>query len=114
FPSDIYWIAGGKAKDGGIEPLQPCFSHVRKVYLIGAATEMFAETLDGSLPYERCGTLDVAVAHAARDAASSTAKEPVVLLSPACASYDQFPNFEVRGDYFRALAQTIINNHTAG
>ncbi|MGL4495683.1 MAG: UDP-N-acetylmuramoyl-L-alanine--D-glutamate ligase, partial [Beijerinckiaceae bacterium] len=45
FPSDIYWIAGGKAKDGGIEPLQPCFSHVRKVYLIGAATEMFAETL---------------------------------------------------------------------
>ncbi|HET6927622.1 MAG TPA: UDP-N-acetylmuramoyl-L-alanine--D-glutamate ligase, partial [Hyphomicrobiaceae bacterium] len=56
---------------------------------------------------ERCGTLAVALALAARDAAASTAAEPVVLLSPACASYDQYPNFEVRGDHFRALVAAL-------
>jgi len=103
---DIFWIAGGKAKEGGIEPLRPLFARVRKAYLIGASSEDFAKTLEGGVSYELCGTLDKAVAAAARDAAQSGAAEPVVLLSPACASYDQFANFETRGEAFRhAVAQ---------
>jgi len=103
---DIFWIAGGKAKDGGIEPLRALFDRVAKTYLIGAAQDAFAATLAGA-PYEKCGTLAKAVAAAARDAAASSASEPVVLLSPACASYDQFANFEVRGDAFRALVDQL-------
>jgi len=100
---DIFWILGGKSKEGGIAPLRPLFPRVAKAYFIGAASEDFAATLGADVPFERCVTLDVAVAAAARDAGNSAAAEPVVLLSPACASYDQFPNFEVRGDKFRAL-----------
>ena len=100
--NDIFWILGGKAKEGGVEPLRPLFGRVAKAYLIGASSEDFAATLEG-VAYEKCGTLDKAVAAAARDAAASGAPEPVVLLSPACASYDQFANFEKRGDAFRAL-----------
>ncbi|MEW6257883.1 MAG: UDP-N-acetylmuramoyl-L-alanine--D-glutamate ligase [Pseudomonadota bacterium] len=103
FP-DIFWIAGGKPKAGGIAPLAPLFGRVRKAYLIGEAAESFAASLAG-VPHEVSGTLDAAVAAAARDAALSEAAEPVVLLSPACASFDQFANFEARGDAFRALAQ---------
>ena len=99
---DIHWILGGKSKEGGIEPLRALFPRIKKAYLIGAATEDFAKTLEGAVAYERCGTLDKAVAAAARDAALSDAPEPVVLLSPACASYDQFANFEARGEAFRA------------
>ncbi len=80
---------------------------MRKAYLIGAATQAFAASLDGAVAYERCGTLDKAVAAAARDAGLSGAAEPVVLLSPACASYDQFANFEARGDAFRALVAQL-------
>jgi UDP-N-acetylmuramoylalanine--D-glutamate ligase len=104
---DTFWILGGKAKEGGIEPLRLLFPRVRKAYLIGAATEDFARSLDGAVSYERCGTLEKAVAAAARDASLSDAEEPVVLLSPACASYDQFANFEVRGDAFRALVRQL-------
>jgi UDP-N-acetylmuramoylalanine--D-glutamate ligase len=104
---DIFWILGGKAKQGGVEPLRPLFDRLRKAYLIGAASEDFARTLDGSVAFERCGALDRAVAAAARDAAESQAPEPVVLLSPACASYDQFANFEVRGDAFRKLVEAL-------
>ncbi len=104
----IYWIAGGKAKEGGIEPLRPLFPRIAGAYLIGAAADDFARTLEGSVAYDMCRTLDVAVGHAAHDAANSTADEPVVLLSPACASYDQFPNFEKRGDAFRELARAYV------
>ena len=104
----IFWILGGKAKAGGIEPLRPLFGRVAKAYLIGEAAPDFAATLEGQLsPYEQCGTLDVAVAAAARDAAESGAEEPVVLLSPACASYDQYANFEKRGDAFREQVQAF-------
>ncbi len=103
---NIFWIAGGKPKAGGIAPLAPWFGRIRKAYLIGVAAEEFAATLGDAVPHEMSGTLKVAVAAAARDAAA--AGEPaVVLLSPACASFDQFPNFEVRGDHFRALAQAL-------
>ena len=105
--SDIFWIVGGKAKEGGIEPLRYLFPRVRKAYLIGAASEVFAASLGGAVAYERCETLDKAVAAAARDASASGAAEPVVLLSPACASYDQFANFEARGDAFRGLVEAL-------
>jgi UDP-N-acetylmuramoylalanine--D-glutamate ligase len=106
--SDIFWIAGGKAKEGGLEPLRALFPRIAKAYLIGAASEAFAATLAGSAAFERSGTLEAATAAAARDASASAAPEPVVLLSPACASYDQFANFEARGEKFRSLVQDLI------
>eukprot|EP01035_Chromulina_nebulosa_P008892 gene8892-12026_t len=95
--SDIFWIAGGKAKEGGIESLSEFFPKIRKAYLIGEAADAFAATLEGKVPYEISVTLDVAVGHAARDAAEAALPDAVVLLSPACASFDQFRNFEIRG-----------------
>ena len=99
--TDVFWIAGGKPKSGGIAPLAPYFPRIRKAYLIGEAAAEFAATLDGHALHVIAGTLDRAVALAVRDAAAAGLREPVVLLSPACASYDQFPNFEVRGAAFR-------------
>ncbi|EIZ84936.1 UDP-N-acetylmuramoyl-L-alanyl-D-glutamate synthetase [Methylobacterium sp. GXF4] len=104
---DIHWILGGKAKEGGIFPLVPYFQRVAHAYLIGAASDAFAATLEGVVPYTRCETLEVAVPKAAENAAASGAPEPVVLLSPACASYDQFRNFEIRGDRFRELVRAL-------
>jgi UDP-N-acetylmuramoylalanine--D-glutamate ligase len=108
FPGDIFWILGGKAKEGGITPLTRFFPKIAKAYLIGEATEEFAKVLEGQVPYVRCGTLDVATAQAAADAAASAAAEPVVLLSPACASFDQYRNFEIRGDHFRKLVKGLL------
>lgn len=107
FPRDIYWILGGKPKEGGIKSLAPYFNRIAKAYLIGEASEAFAADLDGHVPFERCMTLDKAVSAAAGDAAENVSAEPVVLLSPACASYDQFKNFEVRGDAFRKLVSEL-------
>ena len=101
FDRDIYWIVGGKAKEGGITALAPYFPRVAKAYLIGEAKHDFAATLKGHVEISCCGTLENAVTAAAKDAAVSSGAEPVVLLSPACASYDQFKNFEVRGNTFR-------------
>ncbi len=105
--TDIYWIAGGKAKAGGIAPLHAYFPRIRKAYLIGEAARDFAATLAGDVTHEETRTLERAVAAAARDAAASSGAEPVVLLSPACASFDQFPNFEVRGAAFRELVRNL-------
>jgi UDP-N-acetylmuramoylalanine--D-glutamate ligase len=105
--SDIFWIAGGKSKTGGIDSLRSFFRRIRKAYLIGEAAQKFAATLGADVPHEITGTLDKALAAAARDAAKSAAAEPVVLLSPACASFDQYRNFEVRGDAFRALVRAL-------
>jgi UDP-N-acetylmuramoylalanine--D-glutamate ligase len=104
---DIFWIAGGRPKTGGIESLREFFPRIRKAYLIGEAAQEFAETLGSTVSHEITGTLDEAVAAAARDAEKSAAREPVVLLSPACASFDQYRNFEVRGDAFRSLVQAL-------
>jgi UDP-N-acetylmuramoylalanine--D-glutamate ligase len=104
---DIFWIAGGKPKTGGIEPLRAFFPRIRKAYLIGEAAEDFAATLGAEVPHEIAKTLDKALAAAARDAEAATVREPVVLLSPACASFDQYRNFEVRGDAFRALVLAL-------
>lgn len=105
--SDIYWIAGGRAKEGGIAELARYFPRIRKAYLIGEAAEVFARELEGKVAFENVRTMDRAVSHAARDAAASSAEQPVVLLSPACASFDQYPNFEVRGDEFRDLVLAL-------
>ncbi len=115
FDRGIFWIAGGTPKEGGIVPLAPYFNRVAKAYLIGKCAPDFAATLDGKVPYEMCGTLDVAVSSAIRDASAAADTEPVVLLSPACASYDQYKSFEHRGDHFRALvaAQSNFTAHGA-
>ncbi len=105
--NDIFWIAGGKPKTGGIESLRGFFPRIRKTYLIGEAAKEFAATLGSTMPYEIAGTLDKALSAAARDAEASGAREPVVLLSPACASFDQYRNFELRGDAFRALVRAL-------
>jgi UDP-N-acetylmuramoylalanine--D-glutamate ligase len=100
----IWWIVGGLAKAGGIDPLAPWFARIRGAYLIGDAASAFAATLArAGVPHRICGTLDAAVDAAAADAARATDIERVVLLSPACASFDQFPNFEARGVRFRDL-----------
>ena len=99
----VYWIAGGRPKEGGIDAIAPVFARVAHAFLIGEAEDRFAATLEGRLPVTRCGTLDRAVT-AALDAASRNGREgTVVLFSPACASFDQFRDFEQRGDTFRAL-----------
>lgn len=102
---DIYWIIGGVPKAGGIEPLEEYFPKIRHAYLIGQAEEAFAATLEGKVVYTRCGSLSEAFAAAARDAFS--AGKGVVMLSPACASFDQWPNFEMRGDAFCKLAEAV-------
>jgi UDP-N-acetylmuramoylalanine--D-glutamate ligase len=102
----IFWILGGKAKEGGIEPLTSYFPKIRKAYLIGAAADEFARTLGSDVAHVRCGTLDRAVEQAAADA-QAIGGPAVVLLSPACASYDQFPNYEVRGNHFRDLVRAL-------
>ncbi len=99
----IRWILGGQAKTAQLDACVPHFGHVRSAYTIGEAGSMFADLLRPHMPVEESGTLAVAVAHAARDAAPGE----TVLLSPACASFDQFLNFEDRGDKFRQLVEAL-------
>ncbi len=105
--TDIFWIAGGRAKQGGITSLSEYFPRIRKAYLIGEAAKEFAATLSDRASHEISETLDVAVEHAARDAEASGLQDPVVLLSPACASFDQYRNFEIRGARFRDLVNAL-------
>jgi len=104
----IFWIAGGRAKSGGIDSLNNFFPKIDKAYLIGEAADDFAATLAGHTEVIRSGTLERAVAEAAVDAvAAAGTGEIVVLLSPACASFDQFADFELRGEAFRAAVARI-------
>ena len=104
---DIFWIAGGKPKSGGITSLTDYFPRVRKAYLIGEAAAEFARTLSDKVPHVISETLERAVEEATTDARASGLREPVVLLSPACASFDQFRNFELRGTRFRELVAAL-------
>src|SRR4249920_662855 len=104
---EIFWIAGGKPKQGGITGLAEYFPRIRKAYLIGEAAQEFSGTLGERVPHEISQTLEVAVASAARDAEASGITDPVVLLSPACASFDQYRNFEIRGAKFRDLVTAL-------
>ncbi len=104
---DIFWIAGGRSKEGGIAALEPCFPRLAHAFLIGEAAEAFAHTLTDQVPYTLCGDLATALAAAAAKAKADGRRAPVVLLSPACASFDQFADFEARGDAFRALVEGL-------
>ena len=99
----IRWICGGKAKTGNLDECAPHFGHVRSAYLIGEAGELFEQLLKPHIPVKNCGKLDIAVSEAAADAEAGD----TVLLSPACASFDQFRDFEDRGDQFRAYVGAL-------
>ncbi len=103
----VYWIAGGQAKAGGIEPLADYFPKIAKAYLIGEAADSFSATLSRRVPHVLAGDLAAALRLAAADAALDGADEPVVLLSPACTSFDQFADFEARGEAFRQAVTAL-------
>ena len=109
----VYWIAGGKAKEDGIDDLAPLFRNVAKAYLIGEAEDAFAASLKGKAPAVKCGTLEKAVQEALRDATAADEPDSVILLSPACASFDQFKDFEARGDAFREIVQGLVGQGAA-
>jgi UDP-N-acetylmuramoylalanine--D-glutamate ligase len=111
FPNS-YWIVGGRPKEEGIDDLAPCFPQIRKAYLIGEATEAFARTLAGKVEAVRSRTLDVAVEAAFNDARASGVQNPVILFSPACASFDQFRDFEQRGEAFRQMAAKLVKRRS--
>jgi len=105
--TDIYWIIGGRPKEGGLAGLEPFYPRIARAYLIGEAAEAFGRQLGDFVDHVQCGSLARAVEQAAADAGRSDAREPIVLLSPACASYDQFDNFAKRGDAFRDLVMAL-------
>jgi UDP-N-acetylmuramoylalanine--D-glutamate ligase len=101
---NIFWILGGKPKGDNLEDLKPFFGKIIKAYLIGEATEIFAKILQkNSVEFVKCGTLEKAFLQGFSDAKKSRLSEKCFLLSPACASFDQWQNFEQRGEYFRQL-----------
>ena len=99
----LHWIAGGKAKGDGLAACHPWFGHVKRAYLIGEAMEPFAAEIGGAIPVERSGDMATAV----KQAAAAAKPGDIVLLSPACASFDQFRDYEQRGDAFRAAVQAL-------
>jgi UDP-N-acetylmuramoylalanine--D-glutamate ligase len=104
----FYWIAGGQPKSGGISSLHDLFGRIEKAYLVGEAAEVFAEVVKAKAPAAVCGTIEAATQQAYADAAAS-GQDAIVLLSPACASFDQFADFEERGEAFRAAVQRLAN-----
>lgn len=112
FPNNIYWILGGLAKEGGIKTLTPYFSRIKKAFLVGDAEEEFAKELEGKVDYIKCGHLAKAF-HLATEAAISdnSTEEKIILLSPACASLDQWKSFEERGNAFCKLAMEFCDDN---
>jgi len=105
---NIYWILGGKAKEGGIKMLEPYLSKVKYAFLIGEASDDFTKTLDGKVEYFKCQTLQNAFDHAYGKALLEEKSNHInILLSPACASFDQWKNFEERGEYFCKLVKEL-------
>jgi UDP-N-acetylmuramoylalanine--D-glutamate ligase len=102
FPA-IRWICGGRPKGDDLDECEPHFGHVRSAYTIGEAAELFERLLKPHMPVKNCRELEVAVKAAADDAEAGD----TVLLSPACASFDQFKDFEERGDRFRELVGAL-------
>ncbi|MDA1311447.1 MAG: UDP-N-acetylmuramoyl-L-alanine--D-glutamate ligase, partial [Proteobacteria bacterium] len=109
----IYWIAGGVAKEGGIDPLAPYFSRIARAFLIGESMEQFAATLEGRVAYTVCNTLGSALAAASALAHGQAGEGATVLLSPAAASFDQFASYEARGDCFRDLVGDLLAQKNA-
>ncbi|MGI9371630.1 MAG: UDP-N-acetylmuramoyl-L-alanine--D-glutamate ligase [Hyphomicrobiales bacterium] len=106
----IFWIAGGLAKTGGLELLRPYFGNICHAFLIGDSAADFANSLGDDVPHSNCETIEQAVCDAA-DAAANFDGECVVLLSPACASFDQFRNFELRGNAFKKCVAALSGVH---
>jgi len=104
---NIYWIAGGVAKEDGLAPALPYLGHVRHAFLIGEAADAFEADISGKVPVTLSGDLETALRDAWARATSDGAPAPVILLSPACASFDQYRNFTLRGDHFRDLVHAL-------
>ena len=104
---NIYWIAGGRAKEGGIAGLAPLFPRIRHAFLIGDAADDFADTLEGKVPLALYDDLETAIEEAGEMALKEKRPGATVLLSPACASFDMFKNFEERGDTFRVEVKAL-------
>ncbi|BCW88745.1 UDP-N-acetylmuramoylalanine--D-glutamate ligase [Alphaproteobacteria bacterium SO-S41] len=114
YPKDIYWILGGRAKEGGIESLARYFPRVKHAYLVGEATEEFAATLDkGGPAYTRSASLAEAARAALAAALAGEGEAPIVLFSPAGASFDQFKDFEDRGNHFRRIVAELARGNGA-
>ncbi len=109
----IYWIAGGQAKDDKLDGITPFVSNIRHAFLIGDAEDAFAAALEGIVPYTRSGDLASALSASHSMAQNADGDDAVVLLSPACASFDQWKNFEARGDAFRTLVQNRAAEETS-
>ena len=110
---NIYWIAGGVAKKEGLTPTFPWLDHVHRAYLIGEAAPDFARQLAGRVEVSVSTDLPTALRTARNQAESESTPSPVILLSPACASFDQYPNFEARGDHFRELVLSMFREQTS-
>ncbi|OAL97820.1 MAG: UDP-N-acetylmuramoylalanine--D-glutamate ligase [Wolbachia endosymbiont of Dactylopius coccus] len=108
---NINWIVGGRSKKGGIESLSKHFTRVRKAFLIGESTEAFANVMENKVDYVRCCNLEDAF-RLAFEGALDSAEEVTILLSPACASFDQWKNFEERGEAFCRMFENLRYNHT--
>jgi UDP-N-acetylmuramoylalanine--D-glutamate ligase len=106
----IYWIIGGQAKEGGLDGLEPFMPRIRHAFVIGQASEQFATWLDAhGVPYTLCGEMKTAVPAATDLARAEGLRGATVLLSPACASWDQFRSFEHRGEVFATLVHASID-----
>lgn len=106
--NNIYWLAGGIAKEGGIEAIKPYFSKIKKAYFYGKAKEMFANTAKDVIDFVICDDLKQAFELAYKDALNDNESIKNILLAPCCSSYDQFKNFEERGDLFIDLSNNLI------
>jgi UDP-N-acetylmuramoylalanine--D-glutamate ligase len=108
---NVYWIAGGRAKPGGLDGIEPALGTVRHAFLMGEAADAFAAALEGDVDTTRCADLAESVARARAMALDEARPGAVVLLSPAGASFDQFADFEARGDAFRVLVEALPGVH---
>ncbi|WP_347938730.1 UDP-N-acetylmuramoyl-L-alanine--D-glutamate ligase [Rickettsia oklahomensis] len=100
---NIYWLAGGIPKEGGIEEIRPYFNRIKKAYFYGHAKEIFADAVKNMVDFVICNDLKQVFDLAYKDAVSNTAEVKNILLAPSCSSYDQFKNFEERGELFIKL-----------
>ena len=109
--NNIFWIAGGQPKEGRLAACAEYFDKVRHAYLVGDAAPAFAEELNGKVTFTMSGDIETATRQAFADAKAAGLPGAVVLLAPACASFDQFTDFEARGDYFRDVVEALPGKH---